>query len=71
MKQGPFHGEGPYSSPMGPKNIMDPKGPGLHGDNEGCCGEQGDGASGRERHQSSGSPGIGGMSHPCGSQGCR
>lgn len=30
-----------YSAPVGPKNINDPKGPGLHGDNCGTCGTQG------------------------------
>ena len=29
-----------YSPPQGPKNIND-SGPGLHGDNYGCCGTQG------------------------------
>lgn len=31
----------PYSPPMGPKGQME-EGPGLHGDNHGCCGTQGD-----------------------------
>lgn len=31
----------PYSPPVGPKNINDPKGPGLHGDNCGTSGTQG------------------------------
>ncbi len=31
----------PYSPPMGPKNINDPKTPGLHGTNHGPCGTQG------------------------------
>lgn len=30
----------PYSTPVGPKAQMN-KGPGLHGDNCGCCGTQG------------------------------
>ena len=30
-----------YSPPMGPTNINDPKGPGLHGHNCGPCGTQG------------------------------
>lgn len=30
-----------YSPPVGPKNIGDPKSPGLHGDNHGCCVMQG------------------------------
>lgn len=29
-----------YSPPVGPKNINDSKGPGLHGDNCGTCGTQ-------------------------------
>jgi hypothetical protein len=49
-----------YSPPQGPRNILDRKGPGIHGDNEGPGGEQGDSAEGRESHQSSGSPGLGG-----------
>jgi hypothetical protein len=31
----------PYSPPQGPKNISDPKSPGLHGTNHGNCGSQG------------------------------
>jgi hypothetical protein len=59
-----------YSPPKGPTNITDPKGPGLHGENEGYCGEQNDSAEGYERHQSSGSAGLGGDSaRCCGSQG--
>lgn len=30
----------PYSPPVGPKNIGDPKSPGLHGTNHGNCGTQ-------------------------------
>jgi hypothetical protein len=30
-----------YSPPQGPKNINDPKSPGLHGTNHGPCGTQG------------------------------
>lgn len=30
-----------YQAPKGPKNITDPKTPGLHGDNCGPCGSQG------------------------------
>lgn len=30
-----------YSKPKGPKNIEDPKSPGLHGTNHGMCGTQG------------------------------
>lgn len=31
----------PYSPPVGPKSINDPKTPGIHGTNHGCCGTQG------------------------------
>jgi hypothetical protein len=31
----------PYSEPVGPKGIGDPKSPGLHGTNHGCCVMQG------------------------------
>lgn len=31
----------PYSPPVGPANINDPKGPGLHGTNHGNNGTQG------------------------------
>lgn len=30
----------PYSPPKGPTGMMQ-QGPGLHGDNHGCCGTQG------------------------------
>lgn len=30
-----------YREPQGPKNIGDPKSPGLHGTNHGCCVTQG------------------------------
>jgi len=30
-----------YKPPVGPKTINDPKSPGLHGTNHGCCGTQG------------------------------
>jgi hypothetical protein len=30
-----------YSPPVGPKNINDPKSPGIHGTNHGCCVMQG------------------------------
>lgn len=30
----------PYSPPVGPKGISDPKSPGLHGTNHGNCGTQ-------------------------------
>jgi hypothetical protein len=33
--------EMPYDPPVGPKNISDPKSPGLHGTNHGCCVMQG------------------------------
>lgn len=54
-----------YAPPQGPTNITEAEAPGLHGDN---CGNQGYQNTGRERKQSSGSPGIGGKIHPCGSQ---
>lgn len=31
----------PYSPPVGPTSINDPKTPGIHGTNHGCCGTQG------------------------------
>lgn len=31
----------PYSTPVGPKSINDPKTPGIHGTNHGNCGSQG------------------------------
>lgn len=31
----------PYSPPIGPKSINDPKSPGLHGTNHGCAPGQG------------------------------
>lgn len=49
-----------YLAPRGPKNIDDPRGPGLHGDNCDNCGSQGDGQEGYERKQTSGRPGLGG-----------
>jgi hypothetical protein len=52
-----------YKPPQGPKNIMDPKSAGLHGKNHGTM----NGPDNGGRH--SGSPGIGGMVHGCGSQG--
>lgn len=30
----------PYSPPIGPTNINDPKTPGIHGTNHGNCGTQ-------------------------------
>ena len=59
-----------YSPPMGPKNIKDGNGPGLHGDNYGCCGSQG---SYSTSAQSSGAPGQRGGDGPrmSGSQGKR
>jgi hypothetical protein len=52
-----------YRPPQGPKNIMDPKSPGLHGTNHGN--ENGPDMGGRH----SGRPGIGGKVHGSGSQG--
>lgn len=53
-----------YKPPTGPKNIGDPKSPGLHGVNHGT--ENGCDSDGR----AGGSPGIGGTNHGCcGSQG--
>jgi len=52
-----------YKPPQGPRNIMDPKSPGLHGRNDGNVNRP-------QGAQSSGSPGIGGTNHGCcGSQG--
>ena len=48
-----------YSPPQGPKNIMDPQGPGLHGVNNGCSGSQGGG----EKLQRGGSVGLGGVNN--------
>ena len=31
----------PYSPPVGPSGISDPKTPGIHGTNHGVCGTQG------------------------------
>jgi hypothetical protein len=47
----------PYSPPMGPKGIMGPQSPGLHGSNHGN--ENGPDMGGSH----SGSPGIGGTNH--------
>jgi hypothetical protein len=53
-----------YKPPLGPKGIMDPKGPGIHGSNHGN--ENGPDMGGSH----SGSPGLGGTNHGCcGSQG--
>jgi hypothetical protein len=53
-----------YSPPQGPKNIMDPKSPGIHGVNHGI----GNGCEYDGR--ASGSPGLGGKNHGnSGSQG--
>lgn len=53
-----------YSPPQGPKGIMNPQSPGLHGSNHGN--ENGPDMGGSH----SGSPGIGGTNHGCcGSQG--
>jgi hypothetical protein len=59
-----------YSPPVGPKNINDPKGPGLHGHNCGPCGTQE--ASSISTDRLSGGPGNGGTNHGNGgSQGRR
>lgn len=53
-----------YMPPQGPTNIMDPKGPGLHGTNHG------NEAKNMHGGKHSGSSGIGGTNHGCcGSQG--
>lgn len=52
-----------YSSPQGPKGIMDPKGPGLHGANRGTT--NGPNQAGGQ----GGAPGLGGTNRGCGSQG--
>jgi hypothetical protein len=53
-----------YRPPQGPKNIMDPKSPGLHGANRGTTNGP-DSAGGQ-----GGSPGLGGKNHGnSGSQG--
>lgn len=53
-----------YAPPQGPSNINDPAGPGLHGDNCGNSGEQGDSKSDNDADDSSsGRPGIGGTNH--------
>jgi hypothetical protein len=60
-----FAKELPYSPPQGPKGIMDPKSPGLHGSNHGNT----DGGS-MSGGSHSVSPGIGAINHGCcGSQG--
>jgi hypothetical protein len=51
-----------YRPPQGPKNINDPKSPGLHGKNFDYCGSQ---EQPSLRSQSSGSPGIGGDGNCC------
>lgn len=53
-----------YATPQGPKGIMDPQSPGLHGTNHGVV-------NGPDRGgPHSGSPGLGGTNHGCcGSQG--
>lgn len=66
MKQGRASGGiDNYRPPQGPTNIDEPRAPGLHGDN---CGSQGYQNKPAERKQSSGSPGLGGQVHHCGSQ---
>lgn len=53
-----------YATPQGPKGIMNPQSPGLHGSNAGNTNGPDSGGS------HSGSPGIGGTNHGCcGSQG--
>jgi len=53
-----------YKPPQGPRNIMDPKSPGLHGVNNGITNQP------TNINRPSGSPGIGGTNHGCcGSQG--
>lgn len=53
-----------YSEPQGPKGIMDPKSPGIHGANSGTANKP------TSLDRPSGSPGIGGTNHGCcGSQG--
>lgn len=44
-----------YKPPQGPTNINDSKSPGIHGDNCGNCGTQGESSV---RPQESGSPGL-------------
>lgn len=59
-----------YKPPQGPKGIMDPAGPGLHGHNCGSGGVQGPASS--QGNGSSGSPGLGGTNHgSAGTQGRR
>lgn len=54
----------PYSPPQGPKGIMEPQSPGLHGQNYGI--QNGPDRGGPH----SGRPGLGGDNHGCcGSQG--
>ena len=50
-----------YKPPVGPTNINDPKGPGIHGDSHGM-------ARCPVAPRGSGSPGIGGTTHRSGSQ---
>lgn len=52
-----------YKAPQGPKGINDPQGPGLHDDRPGTTNRP------MEGHRHSGSPGIGGTVHHCGTQG--
>jgi hypothetical protein len=49
-----------YQAPYGPKNIMDPKSPGLHGANRGTT--NGPNQAGGQ----GGSVGLGGKNHGCG-----
>ena len=50
-----------YKPPVGPTNINDPKGPGIHGDTHGM-------ARCPVARSGGGSPGIGGTTHRSGSQ---
>jgi hypothetical protein len=57
-----------YKPPMGPKNVDDPRGVGLHGPAPSHCGTQGPEPG--PKGGSSGSPGIGGDNLGCcGTQG--
>lgn len=51
-----------YKAPRGPRNINEPKSPGLHGKNFDYCGSQ---EQTSLKSQSSGSPGIGGSTNKC------
>lgn len=51
-----------YAEPRGPRNINDPKSPGLHGQNFGYCGSQGEGSL---HSETSGGSGLGGSTGCC------